>query len=86
MGFLDGSRPAPSATTSIGVNPAYKLWSWQDQLLLAWLLSSISKSIVSQVVHCSTSAELWHELQLWFSSQSLACIMELKMQQHSLQK
>jgi gag-polypeptide of LTR copia-type len=58
MGFLDGSRPVPSATTSTGVNPAYKLWFRQDQLLLAWLLSSISESIVSQVVHCSTSAEL----------------------------
>jgi gag-polypeptide of LTR copia-type len=62
LGFLDGSQPAPSELTSTGVNPTYKLWSRQDQLLLAWLLSSISESVVSQVVHCTTSADLWKEL------------------------
>jgi gag-polypeptide of LTR copia-type len=58
----------------------------QDQLLLAWLLSSISESIVSKVIHCTTSVELWHELNVHFSSQSLASVMDLKMQIHSLQK
>jgi gag-polypeptide of LTR copia-type/GAG-pre-integrase domain len=38
------------------------------------------------VVHCSTSADLWRELQLRFSTQSLACVMDIKMQLHSLQK
>jgi hypothetical protein len=38
----------------------------QDQLLLVWLLSSISESVVSQVIHCTTSSELWHELTVRF--------------------
>jgi gag-polypeptide of LTR copia-type len=50
------------------------------------LLGSISESVVSQVVHCSTSVDLWRELQLCFSTQSLACVMDIKMQLHSLQK
>jgi gag-polypeptide of LTR copia-type len=58
----------------------------QDQLLLVWLLSSISESVVSQVIHCTTSSELWHELTVHFSSQSLVSVMDLKMQIHSLQK
>jgi gag-polypeptide of LTR copia-type len=58
----------------------------QDQLLLVWLLSSIFESIVSQVIHCTTSSELWHELTVRFFSQSLASVMDLKMQIHSLQK
>jgi gag-polypeptide of LTR copia-type len=57
LGYLNGSCPAPPETISTGANPAFKIWSRQDQLLLAWLLSSISESVVSQVVHCSTSAD-----------------------------
>jgi gag-polypeptide of LTR copia-type len=58
----------------------------QDQLLLVWLLSSVLEAVVSQVIHCTTSAELWNELHLRYSSQSLARAMDLKMQIHSLQK
>jgi gag-polypeptide of LTR copia-type len=78
LGFLDGSRPAPSESISTGVNPAYQAWSHQDQLLLAWLLSLISESIVSQIMHCTIAADLWHKLHLRFSTQSLACVMDLK--------
>jgi gag-polypeptide of LTR copia-type len=38
------------------------------------------------VIHCTTSADLWSELHLRFSTQSLAHVMDLKMQLHSLQK
>jgi gag-polypeptide of LTR copia-type len=58
LGFLDGSRPAPPETLASGVNPAYQQWCRQDQLLLAWLLSSISETVVAQVVHCITSEDL----------------------------
>jgi gag-polypeptide of LTR copia-type len=84
--FLDGSHPAPPETIITGFNQAYKIWSRQDQLLLAWLLGSISESIVSQVVHCTTSTSLWTKLHHRFSSQSQASIMDLKMQLYSLQK
>jgi hypothetical protein len=40
----------------------------QDQLLLAWLLSTISEAVVPQVVHCLTAADLWHELHTRYSS------------------
>jgi hypothetical protein len=60
LGHLDGSRVAPSDSTSSD----FKIWFRQDQLLLAWLLSSISESVVSQIIHCNTSAELWNELSL----------------------
>jgi gag-polypeptide of LTR copia-type len=89
--FLNGSYPPPASTIpdvneSTIPNLSYMTWIRQDQLLLAWLLSSISELVVSQVVHCSTSVELWQELHLRYSSQSLVRVMNLKMQIHSLQK
>jgi hypothetical protein len=63
LGFLDGSRsPPPSTVPGLNgdaiTNPDFVLWSRKDQLLFAWLLSTISEPVVSQVVHCTTSAEL----------------------------
>jgi gag-polypeptide of LTR copia-type len=88
--YLDGtcSPPAPNISCESGSspNPDYLAWMRQDQLLLAWLLSFSHEAVVSQVVHCTTSAELWKELHLWYSTQSLARAMDLKMQIHSLQK
>jgi gag-polypeptide of LTR copia-type len=91
FGYLDGSFPPPPSTLSSATgatlpNPEYIAWMRQDQLLLAWLLSSISEYVVSQLVHCATSLELWQELRLRYSSQFLARVMDLKMQIHSLQK
>jgi gag-polypeptide of LTR copia-type len=88
LGFLDGSNPPPltiSGTDGYSVsNPAYTFWIRQDQLLLAWLLSSISEAVVSQVIHCTTSAELWNELHQCYSTHSLVSMMDLKMRLHSL--
>jgi hypothetical protein len=52
LGFLNGSSSPPPSTITLtdgssAPNPAYTTWIRQDQLLLAWLLSSISKSVVS---------------------------------------
>jgi hypothetical protein len=89
--FLTGTHPPPAEAISLqddisAPNPEYEAWQHQDQLLLAWLLSTISETVVSQIVHCATSADLWHELTIRYSSQSLARVMDLKMQIHSLHK
>jgi gag-polypeptide of LTR copia-type len=91
IGFLDGSRSPPPDTISlsdgsIAPNPEHVVWMRQDQLLLVWLLSTISETVVPQVVHCSTASELWKELHLHYSSQSLARVMDLKLQIQLLQK
>lgn len=59
-------------------NPLYSHWHRQDQLLLSWLLSSLTESILGQVVSCQTSAELWRLLQRTFSASSQARLSELR--------
>jgi gag-polypeptide of LTR copia-type len=91
LSFLDGTRQPPPSTISLSdgstaSNPDFITWTRQDQLLLAWLLSTISEAVVPQVVHCSTASELWKELHLRYSSQSLARVMDLKLQIQSLHK
>jgi gag-polypeptide of LTR copia-type/GAG-pre-integrase domain len=91
IGFLDGSRSAPDPLVSgtngkNSLNPEHELWIQQDQLILAWLFSSISPSILSQIARCQTSAEVWNTLNHLHSSQSMAKILDLKLQLQTMKK
>ncbi|OVA03241.1 hypothetical protein BVC80_8977g9 [Macleaya cordata] len=58
-GFSDGSHPCPSYKLPDGsVNPDYLFWHKQDKLLLGWMLSFLSKSVLAKVVHYTTSEDV----------------------------
>jgi gag-polypeptide of LTR copia-type len=91
VGFIDGSKSPPSQfyTTAAGVqesNPAYESWLQQDQLILAWIFSSISAPVLAQVIRCETSASVWSTLNQLHSSQSMAKILDLKLQLQTSKK
>ena len=76
-GFINSTKPCPNKflvvaaddqTAETIVNPEYALWKKQDQLLLSWLLSSMNKSVLSSVISCTTSDEVWNALERLFSS------------------
>jgi hypothetical protein len=54
FGYLDGSVPCPAITipnSSTHIpNPEYIHWSQQDQIILSALLSSLTESLLTQVV------------------------------------
>ncbi|RVW43373.1 Retrovirus-related Pol polyprotein from transposon RE1 [Vitis vinifera] len=59
-------------------------WEQQDQLLLSWLLSSVSESILPRLVGCDTSFLLWGRLEQYFASQTRAKAKQFKTQlQHT---
>ena len=72
--FLEEEPPAKLLTIDgqEKSNPLRAAWNKQDQLLLSWLRSSLSDTILGQVVSCKTSAELWTLLQQTFSATSRA--------------
>lgn len=50
----------------------------QDRLLLGWLRSTISGTVLSQYVSCQTAAALWTALHRVYSAISTARVMELR--------
>ncbi|KAI9185666.1 hypothetical protein LWI28_009391 [Acer negundo] len=68
------------------VQAAIKDWEQQDQILLCWLLSSISQGILPELVGCSTASEVWSTVERIFSSHSGANLMQLKLQLQTLKK
>jgi gag-polypeptide of LTR copia-type len=80
--FLEtDSSPYPTILTAIGVsqiNHAYLPWYKQDQMILGWLRSSLSREILAQVVSAKTFIDLWQTLQHSFSATSRARLLELR--------
>lgn len=46
----------------------FRLWEQQGQLMLLWLLASMSESILTQVVECEFTWQVWEKLQIYFAS------------------
>lgn len=58
FGYVDGSLPMPSATLDNLPNLAYTQLLLQDQLIISAINSSLSVSILAQVLDYSTSCEV----------------------------
>jgi hypothetical protein len=63
---------------SITINHEFLPWHRQDQLILGWIWSSLTKLIQAQVVSCITTSDLWSTLSNTFSSSSRARLTELR--------
>ncbi|KAF7838902.1 Retrovirus-related Pol polyprotein from transposon TNT 1-94 [Senna tora] len=60
------------------VNPAHLFWKKQDQLLMAWLVDSMTEGMLTHIVGCASSAEIWQTLEELFVSQTRAKERQLK--------
>ena len=94
MGYLDGTTEEPSKIVEVVKdnkkqavpNTEHDAWLAKDQQLLGYLLNSLHKDVLAQVVEVTTSAELWSALQRMFSARSLAQVTNLRVQLANLKK
>ncbi|XP_010252418.1 PREDICTED: uncharacterized protein LOC104593993 [Nelumbo nucifera] len=92
-GYVDESFPCPplfledgSSQGSIRSNSDHVARVEQDQLIISWLLSSLTEPVLAQVVGCKTSREVWDQLHVLFSSTSKTRIHDLKLELAYLKK
>ncbi|KAH9699463.1 retrovirus-related pol polyprotein from transposon RE1 [Citrus sinensis] len=67
-------------------NPEFATWRAQDQILLGWLLSSMSEGIISLVFNLETSLEVWKAVETQFGSQSKSRLLHLRYLMNSTRK
>jgi hypothetical protein len=80
MGYLDGSTEAPDEEISVKkgeeviteTNPAYEDWEAQDQKVLSFLVSSLSREVLPYAAGVKTAAELWEIIQGMYAAKSHA--------------
>lgn len=89
MGILDGLSIQPAATLRIEKadkatkeveNPAYTTWIANDQLLLSYLLSSMTREVLVQISSLEHACQVWSEINKMFSSQSRSKILQIRSQ------
>jgi hypothetical protein len=90
IGILDGTMPQPeewlvgtkkddkgNEVEEWVLNPEFIRWLAADQLVLQFLLNSLSREVLTQVAGMETSAQVWNALTGMYSSQYRARIMQL---------
>jgi hypothetical protein len=77
-GFLTSDEKAPTKTVTskddkgqdvVLHNPAYSQWVARDQVVLGYILSSLSRETLVLVATCICAADVWSELSKFYSSQ-----------------
>lgn len=60
------------------VNPEFSDWEQQDSFLFTWLLSTLSPSILPNVIQCVHSWQIWEEIHSFFNAKSRAQSTQLR--------
>ena len=68
------------------VNPEFLNWEQQDNLLLSWLLASLSELVRIRMVGCVFAYQVWEKIEKGFTSQTHARVRQLKTQLRSTKK
>uniref|UniRef100_A0A803Q5R4 Retrotransposon Copia-like N-terminal domain-containing protein n=1 Tax=Cannabis sativa TaxID=3483 RepID=A0A803Q5R4_CANSA len=71
--FFDPNRAPPQFLTAAdqrvnNVNPEYEDWEQQDNLLVSWLLSSMSEKTTNRMIECETTAQIWEQLTDYYTA------------------
>ncbi|CAI9778608.1 unnamed protein product [Fraxinus pennsylvanica] len=62
MGFIKGTIPIPSKNDS-----KHQAWQRCNDMVLSWILNSLSPELASSVLYLETPSEIWTDLQERFS-------------------
>ena len=73
-----------SGAYTASINPEYTLWRSKEKALLTFISSTLSSSILSLTVGCTTALEVWKVLENRFSSISRSHVMNLKGELHKI--
>ncbi|KAL5822970.1 hypothetical protein ACOSQ4_020870 [Xanthoceras sorbifolium] len=97
--FIDSTKTPPSQFINVQVcdengethieqqpNKEYQKWKKSDQILLFWLISTLSQKVVGQVTKCKSAREAWMKLENLYSQKSLAKIMQLRQHLQTIKK
>ncbi|CAN0917736.1 Retrovirus-related Pol polyprotein from transposon RE1 [Linum grandiflorum] len=78
MGHVDGSSPAPPQQLNSAPNPAYTLWYSRDQLVLSWIILSLSEAMLPNIINKHTALDAWSSLARIYASGSKIQIHQLR--------
>ena len=74
IGFIDGSILKPSAT----LDPKYSQWVRCNDIVLSWILNSLSKDLTTSVIYAELAYDVWRDLKERFSQSNAPRIFQIQ--------
>jgi len=81
IGFITSSIPVPTTKRAL-----YPPWERCNNLIILWLLNSLSQSIAQSVIYFDHATDIWNDLQERFSQGDLLRIAELQEEIYALKQ
>lgn len=73
IGFINGSTVEPKVGTNL-----HRAWSRSNNMVISWLLNSLSREIYESVLYYSTAKDIWVELEDRFGQSSDPRLFQLQ--------
>lgn len=77
LGFIDGSVVKP-----VDNNTQIAMWNRCNDMVVSWLLNSISTEIRNSVAYLSTAQQIWEDLSTRFSQSNMPRTFQLRRNCH----
>ncbi|XP_022853468.1 uncharacterized protein LOC111374937 [Olea europaea var. sylvestris] len=74
LAFIDGTITKPDDSKAELINA----WIKNNNMVITWILNSISKEISASVIYASTAHEIWNDLKDRFQQKNGPCIFQLR--------
>jgi hypothetical protein len=81
IGFVNGSLSKPDVSKS---DPLHFSWCRCNNMVLSWLINSVSKEIAASIIYIDSAAEMWKDLQDRFSHLNGPRVFQLQQKLSSL--
>ncbi|KAL5577040.1 hypothetical protein UlMin_018739 [Ulmus minor] len=73
LGFIDGSIPKPQ-----GTNPNLNSWIRNNNIVISWILNSVSKEISASIIFSDSALDIWLDLKDRFQQSNGPRIFQLR--------
>lgn len=83
---IDPNFSPPPPVVDNSPNPAFTTWYLEDQIVLGWINSSLTESLLNNVVGVASALEAWRSLEASFAAGSRTQIRHLKSAIHHLER
>ncbi|RVW99485.1 Retrovirus-related Pol polyprotein from transposon RE1 [Vitis vinifera] len=75
LGFIDGTTTMPSATDKPDEHAS---WKKCNDMILSWILNSLSQDLADSVIFSTTAQEVWEDLRDRFSQSNVPRIFQIE--------
>ncbi|RVW67415.1 Retrovirus-related Pol polyprotein from transposon TNT 1-94 [Vitis vinifera] len=75
LGFIDGTTTIPSATDKPDEHAS---WKKCNDMILSWILNSLSQDLANSVIFSTTAQEVWEDLRDRFSQSNAPRIFQIE--------